>query len=162
MATVKVSYASSTTILCSVAALASGTNQARFSSLVDNATNLYSDALLYVAVKVSGTALANDKSVYVYLYGSEDGTSYSMSSREGSGTDVTAILEIPTNLKPGMTISCPGTSNTYRGVTSVAQAFNGVMPRKWGIVIDNFTGQLLDPTESNHTKSYTGITYTVV
>lgn len=117
--------------------------------------------MLTIAVKTSASALANDKACYVYIYGSEDGTVYNGSSAEAEGTDAAVTLDSPSNLKGPFVINCPASSTTYRLVIgSVAAVFGGVLPRKWGFVLQNFTGQALDSTEGNHQKTYTGITYT--
>ena len=162
MATVKISYAAAATVSCSIASLASSSTLSRGSFVIDNTTNLYDDALLAVSVKVSGTAMGQDKAVYVYLWGSEDGTLNEGSSLENVGSDALVAVENPTSLKGPLVISCPGTMRTYRAVTSVAQFWGGRIPRKWGFVIRNSTNQILSAVESEHTKSYTGITYTVV
>ena len=157
----KISYATSTGITCTLASLASSATAGRSCAAVDNTTNLYDDAMLYIAVKTSASALANDKACYVYLFGSEDGTNYNGSSAEAEGTDAAVTFDSPTNLKGPFVLSCPAVSTTYKLVIgSVASAFGGIMPRKWGFVLQNYTGQALDSTEGNHTKTYTGITYT--
>lgn len=156
----KIVYGTSTGITCTLASLASSATAARGCAAVDNTTNKFDDAMLTVAVKTSASALANDKACYVYLYGSEDGTIYSGSSAEAEGTDAAVTIDDPTNLKGPYVIACPASSVTYRLVIgSVASAFGGVMPRKWGFVIRNYTGQNLSATEGDHTKSYTGIHY---
>lgn len=160
MAVTKITYGTSTAITCTLASLASSATAGRGSAVVDNTSNLYDDVLLYIAVKTSSSALANDKACYIYLYGSEDGTNYSGSSAEAEGTDAAVTVDSPSNLILAGVIACPAISVTYRKVISVAPAFGGVMPRKWGFVLRNYTGQALDSTEGNHTKSYTGITYT--
>ena len=58
-------------------------------------------------------------------------------------------------------VACATTSTTYKVVFTVAQFFGGTLPRKWGFVLRNYTGQALDSTEGNHQKTYSGITYTV-
>ena len=160
MAVTKITYATSAAITCTLASLASSASAGRGCAAVDNTSNLYDDALLYLAVKTSASALANDKACYVYLYGSEDGTNFNGSSAEAEGTDAAVTIDSPTNLILAGVIRCPASATTYKGVFSVAAAFGGVMPRKWGFVLRNYTGQALDSTEGNHTKSYTGITYT--
>ena len=162
MATVKISYATSGTITCTLAALASSTTVGRSSTSIDNTTNLFDDVILYLAILSSGTAPTMDKAVYVYVYGSEDGTNFSGSSAETIGNDVPVTFANPTNLKGPVTISCPGTSQTYSTAFSVGQFFGGRLPRKWGFVTRNFTGNTIDPNETSHIKSYTGITYTVI
>lgn len=162
MADVKMKYAQSTTIDCTLAALANSSTLGRSGVAVDNSGNLYDDALLYIAVKASGTTLGGDKTVYVYLYGSEDGINFDGSTLESPGTDVGVNIPSPTNLKGPIPIAAPGTSATYKTTIPVGQFFGGRLPRQWGFVIRNATGQALNPIESNHTKTYTGITYTVV
>ena len=155
-----IAYATSTAITCTLASLASSSTAGRSCVAVDNTTNKYDDAMLTVAVKTAAGALANDKACYVYIFGSEDGTVYSGSSAEAPGTDIAVTFDAPTNLKGPFAISCPASATTYRLVVgSIATVFGGVMPRKWGFVLENFTGQALDATEANHQKSYTGITY---
>lgn len=161
MAATTITYGTSTSITCTLASLASSSTAGRGSAVVDNTTNKYDDALLTIAVKTSASALANDKACYIYLYGSEDGTVYNASSAESVGTDAAVTFDTTTNLKGPFPLYCSTTSTTYRTVISVAQAFGGVMPRKWGFVLQNYTGQNLDSTEGNHQKTYTGITETI-
>lgn len=161
MATVKINYATSGTITFTLGELASSTTIGRSSTSIDNGTNLYDDVLVYIAVKTSGTTLGMDKSVYVYVYGSEDGTNFD-SGAEAVGSDIGITFSNPTILKGPVVLAAPGTSQTYKKVFSISPFFGGRMPRKWGLVAKNFTGQSLDPTETNFTKTYTGITYTVV
>jgi hypothetical protein len=157
----KIAYGTSTALTCTLASLASSLTVGRSSLAVDNSTNLYVDAMLTVAVRTAAGALANDKACYVFLYGSEDGTTYSGSTAEAQGTDVAVTLDNPTNMKGPYTISCIASSQTYRLVVpSVASAFGGILPRKWGFVLFNFTGQALDATEANHQKTYSGVNFT--
>lgn len=161
MAATTILYGTSTSITCTLASLASSSTAGRGCAVVDNTTNKYDDALLTIAVKTSASALANDKACYIYLYGSEDGTVYNASSAESVGTDAAVTPDAPTNMKGPFILNCPATSTTYRTVISVASAFGGIMPRKWGFVLRNYTGQALDSTEGNHQKTYTGITETI-
>jgi hypothetical protein len=157
----KIQYSSNTTITCTLASLASSSTAGRGSAFVDNSSNLYVDAQLTIAVKTSASALANDKACYVYLYGCGADSIYNGSSAEAEGTDAAVTLDSPTNLKGPFVIACPASSVTYRLVIgSVASVFGGVLPYKWGFVLQNFTGQALDASEGNHLKEYTGIYYT--
>ena len=47
------------------------------------------------------------------------------------------------------------------GPFSVAQAFGGVLPTKWGIVIKNSTGASLHATGTNNECQFMGIKYDV-
>jgi hypothetical protein len=46
------------------------------------------------------------------------------------------------------------------GPFSIAQAFGGVMPRKWGIVLYNGTGAALNATQTDSECQYSGLTIT--
>jgi hypothetical protein len=155
----KILYGTSTAITVTLASLASSSTAGRSCAAVDNGTNLFDDALVTIAVKTSASALANDKACYIYVYGSEDGTAYDGSSAEAEGTNVAVTFDSPTNLKGPVVLACPASSVTYKTTFSVASMFGGVMPRKWGFVLQNYTGQALDSTEGNHQKTYTGINY---
>lgn len=155
MSNIKAEFGSSTAITCTLASLASAGS--RQSTVVDNGTNKFIDALLNISVKTNGSAPSGDKAVYVYGYASEDGTAY---SGEASGTDGSYTPSSPTNLVLIGRVECPAASTTYKAVFAIAQAFGGRLPRKWGIVIKNATGNALDSTEGSHQKTYTGVYYT--
>jgi hypothetical protein len=153
-----IAYAGSSGITCTIASLASSATAGRSCVAIDNTTTKFDDILLSITVKTSPSALANDKACYVYVYGSEDGTNFNASSAENVGTDIAVTLDTPTNMKGPLVISCPAVSTTYRGVWSLASLFGGVLPRKVGFVLQNYTGQALDA--SSGSASFTGITYT--
>lgn len=156
-----IKYSTNTSITCTLASLASSSTAGRSCLAVDNSTNLYVDAILTIAVKTSASALANDKACYVYIYGSGADGVFNGSSAEAEGTDVAVTFDSPTNLKGPFPIYCPASSTTYRLVVgSIASLFGGVMPYKWGFVLQNYTGQALDSTAGNHLTEYTGVTYT--
>jgi hypothetical protein len=148
------SFAGSTTVTISVAALLTAT--ARESNAVDNTTNKYLDALVYVALKLQTGTPSSDKATFVYAYGSEDGTNY---TDNATGSDAAITLRDPTNLRHIGTISMPDVGAlTYKShPMSIAAAFGGIMPRKWGIVIQNRSGVSYSTVEGDHTKTYTGI-----
>ncbi len=155
-----IKYASSAAITCTLASLASSATVGRQCTVIDNTTNLYDDVLVMLAVKMSATALANDKAVYVYIFGSEDGTNYDQDDGVVGATDAAYTVNSPSNLRGPVVINCPTISKVYIKAFTIAQFFGGRMPRKWGFVVVNFTGQALDATEASHIKTFTGITYT--
>jgi len=160
MTTNKIAYGGSTTIPCTLASLASSATVGWGSANVDNTGNLYDDALVTIVVKTSSSSLANDKACYIYVYGSEDGTVYNASSAENVGTNASVTVDNPTNMKGVIVLACPAISTTYRTVFSIAQFFGGAMPRRWGFVLVNYTGQNLDSTAGNFQTTYSGINYT--
>jgi hypothetical protein len=152
----KISYGTSTAI--TITAPASSATAGQCGTAVDNGTNFYDDALVTVQVVFPNSATANDKGYYIYVYGSEDGTNYNISTNEmaSPGTNAACTPDVPTNLLGPLFMSTISQNKTYTTVFSVAQFFGGVMPRKWGIVLRNYSGQ----TATTLTCSYTGIYYT--
>lgn len=159
MADRKIAYGTSTAITCTLASLATGA--ARESTAVDNTTNKFIDAIVYVACALQAGTPGSDKVINIYIYGSEDGTNY---TDNATGSDAAVTLRSPTNLRLADVISVPDAGGlTYKSnPISVAEVFGGVMPRKWGIVVENRTNVTLSATEGNHAKTYTGVYETIV
>jgi len=159
---IKVAIASASNITISLApagvGLASGS--AREATAVDNGTNLYLDAEVQLAIKLAAGSPAGAKAIYVYAYASADGTNY---DDNATGSDNAITLRSPTNFKLVKTINTPDSGGlTYKAVVpSIAAAFAGILPKKWGIVIENQSGVALSNTEGDHTKQYVGIYSTV-
>jgi hypothetical protein len=159
MASIKVAYGTSTSLTLTLASLASSATAGRESTAIDNTSNLYLDAIVQVKVALQSGTPANDKAVYVYAYGSEDGSTY---TDNATGSDAAITLRAPTNLRVIGVIECPDSGAlTYESSPmSVAPVFGGILPRKWGIVVRNYTGVALSATEGDHSYKYTGITFT--
>jgi hypothetical protein len=155
-----IKFATSTAITCTLASLASSATVGRQSTVIDNSSNLYIDALVTIGIKTSASAMGSDKAVYIYVAGSEDGTNYDCDDAAIGATDASYTINNPSNLRLGAVINTLTSSKTYFRTFSVAALFGGVMPRKWALVVVNTSNQALDSTEGNHTKSYSGITYT--
>jgi len=158
MANRKLAYAASASITCTLASLASGS--ARECAAVDNSVNLYLDAMVYVALKLATGTPASDKSLYLWFYGSEDGTNV---TDNATGTDAALTMRSPTNLHGPFVIATPDAGAlTYKKIIpSVAAFFDGALPKKWGFVVENKSGLALDATETNHTKEYSGVYETI-
>ncbi len=142
------------TFTITLASLANGS--ARASAVIDNSSNLYSDVLVMLKIKSGGSGVVSTGFVNVYVYASVDGgTTY---SENASGSDAGITLTNPPNLVSIGTIPMVATSTTYYSkVFDVASAFGGVMPEKWGIVVENKSGGAFDSTEGNHAKLYQGV-----
>lgn len=79
----------------------------------------------------------------VYAYGTADGGSNY--SEGATGSDAGITLTSPPNVKLIGIINVVANSTTYKsGPFSVAQAFGGVLPEKWGIIVENKTAATLD------------------
>jgi len=162
MATSTPNYGTATTITITLASLASSTvasGVGRQSNAVDNTSDLAVDS--HVGGKINtGTTTAN-LSIEIWAFGSYDGTSFA----GGAGSTDAGLTLVPTIkflLRPIFTIWVPDTTaRVYTwGPCSVAQAFGGAMPRKWGIWVLNSSGAALNATPGNHELKYTPIKFT--
>lgn len=151
MANIKQEYGTSTALTITLNSLANA--GARESTVVDNTSNKFLDVLVAVDVKLASGSPASEKAVYVYAYGSEDGTNY---SDNATGSDAAVTMRSPSNLLLIGTINTPDSGAlTYKGVFSLSQAFGGNVPRKWGIVVENKTNLAFDSTGCS--ARYTGV-----
>lgn len=145
---------SNQSITVTLASLSDGS--ARESTAVDNSTNLYLDTLVQLVIKTGATGVSSTGFVAVYAYGTADGgTTYSDSA---TGTDAAITLTSPPNATRIGICNTVANATTYEcPPMSVAVAFGGVLPEKWGIIIENKSGAALDSTEGNHKKFYQGV-----
>jgi len=153
MATIKENFGSSTAITITLASLGSGSW--RQSAFVDNSTNLFLDALIQVIVTTGGTAAGT---VDLWAYASNDGgTSYSDGA---SGSDAAFTPTANPNLVFIGSIQTPSTTMQYTSrMFSLAQAFGGSVPQRWGLAVKNTNGGSLGAAAS--TSQYMGLTQTV-
>jgi hypothetical protein len=146
-------------ISISLANLATGS--ARQSAEIDNTSNLFTDALIFLRIKSGASGVSTTGYVNIWAFATaNDGTN--RSENAGSG-DAAITLVSPTNLKflGLMNMVNVGTFYTV-GPLSVASVFGGILPAKWGIVVQNQSGGAFDGTEGNHLKVYQGIMHQIV
>jgi hypothetical protein len=94
-----------------------------------------------VKTKSNAAGTSATGTVNVYAYASADGSTYP----EGCGTDTGVTLTSPPNLRLVGIINVVANATTYQSNPfSVAQAFGGVLPQFWGIVVENKSGAALD------------------
>ena len=144
---------SNQSITITLASLGSGSSRA--STVIDNSSNVFLDALVFLNIKSGASGVSSTGYCSVYAYGTSDGgTNY---TENASGSDAAITLTAPTNLRLIGVVNVVANATTYKaGPFSVAQAF-GVLPEKWGIVVTNGSGAALDATEGNHLKIYQGV-----
>ncbi len=115
----------------------------RESAAVDNAVNCFADALVQVQIATNtGADSTGDKSVYIYAYGTSDGgTTYSGNASGADaafGTDPQQL----NNCRLIGTLYAPTQNKIYKSdPMSIATAFGGLLPQRWGIIMHNRTGQ---------------------
>ena len=142
------------TVTVSVASLAN--NSARQSTVIDNSTNVFLDALVQLKIKTGASSTATTGYVNVYAFATVDGgTTY---TENAGASDAAITLTAPPNAVLIGRINCVANATTYySSPLSVAAAFNGVLPEKWGIIVENKTGGTLDSTAGNHAAKYQGV-----
>lgn len=120
----------------------------------NNATDDAIDAMVGGFVTTGTTPTAGQ--IQIWLYGSYDGTSYSGGA---TGTDATLTPQSVTLMRLLIAIPTTSTSNQKYtwGPYSVAAAFGGSMPRKWGVFVTHNTVAALNATGSNHEVKHTPV-----
>lgn len=161
MSSVKLAFSAvSTMTVTNLHSLASSATAGWQSAVVDNTSDLYEDVLVQVVLDFANTAPANDKCAYVYAYGGLE-TTYSnpASGTEGAIT-VTTIVSNPQAFKQiGIVPYNTADEVAESQPMSVASAFGGILPPKWGLVIMNYSGAAL--ASSGNTVKYAGVYHTV-
>jgi hypothetical protein len=162
MATTNIKYNSAgTSITITLNSLAASATAGRQSTVIDNTSNLYDDAMVTVVISTSSSALASPNVVTCYISAEFDGVpNYDQDSAVMGASDAAYTIDSPTNLRLAAIINCSTSSKVYNKSFSVANACGGVMPSKWVLVVTNQTGQSLN--SSGNSASYCGITYTTV
>jgi hypothetical protein len=153
MATIKEQPGSFTAITMSLQGLASGSWWQ--SNFVDNSSNLYVDAFVQLKAKTGATAAG---SVDLWAYASMDaGTSYSDGA---TGADGTFTPTATPNIVHVGTLNTPSATTSYISAhLSIALAFGGTVPQRWGIAAKNTNGGSLDATGTNFVLQYQGFTF---
>jgi hypothetical protein len=117
-------------------------NAARSSAAVDNSANKFLDALIMPTIVTGASGTSASGYVNVYAYGSVNGGS--SFGGESAGTDAAVTLTSPPNTRLIGVVNCVANSTTYRGpIMNVAAAFGGILPERWGIILENKTGGTL-------------------
>lgn len=174
MASIKTAYGTTKqAFTITIDSLASSATAGRQSTVIDNRTNLFLDALVQVQLTVpTGGSVSGDKAVYIYVFGTVNDTDSAFGAERGvAGTQATvgasdaaySVTDPTVGATPlilAKAISVPvaptSTSGVYQCMPfSVAQCFGGVLPAQWGIVIRNYCGITLH--SSGNSAWYQGI-----
>jgi len=156
MTTTTVIHAAAGTVTITLTSLADGSY--RQSASVDNDTNAYFDAQVGGSIQTGTTPTAGEN-IQVFAYGSYDGTNFTAGA---SGSDAAYTADGEEGLlKLLEVIEVDATSDQdyVWGPISVAQAFGGILPVDWGIIVKNDSGAALNATGTNNEVQFTGITF---
>ena len=140
--TTKVGYGTSNqTITITITSLAN--NALRQSTVVDNSSNLFLDALVMCKAKSNAASTTATGYVAIYGYGTADGgTTYDGGA---TGSDAAYTVDVtPPNLVLIGILNLNANATTVARTFTVATAFGGQLPQKWGIIVQNVTGNTLD------------------
>jgi hypothetical protein len=134
-------YAAKTSIAAtSLASLANAAGAQ--SAVVDNSTTGYIDAVIRVIIASSATT--NTALVDIYAYGALGDTTYIDGA---TGADAAFTAANRRNAKFIGSVQCnPVAAATAQAMFSIAQAFDGVLPTKWGLIFINNSGAALNAT----------------
>lgn len=170
MATVSMNYAASAALTIGLATTplaSSGTFVlGRESTVVDNSTNKYDDALLSGKVTVGTTPTVNTQ-IIVYVFGQLNDTPTYPDVMTGSDGDKTLTsVGVGAGFLRQVAVLLVDSTTSNRaypfGPISVASFFGGVLPQRWSVFISHNTGVALNSTAANHFVSYQGVKYDVV
>jgi hypothetical protein len=167
MSTVNIAYAASSVITITLASIATSATfvAGAESTIVDNTSNKYVDAIVGGKITVGTTPTVNTQ-ILVYVFTPIDSTPTYPDVMDGTDS-VETLTSVGVGrgfLKLGAVLDVDAvTSNiAYPFSFTVAALFGGVMPSRWGLFVAHNTGVNLHATGGNHVIKYEGITYTVV
>lgn len=126
-------------ITCTIDSLSNGAN--RQSDEVNNLTTAFLDVHLMVVVRTQSSTISSAGTVEVYGYGQVgDAVPY----RTDTATAVDGLIPNIPNARFIGAVQANSGSVTYPGGPfSVANAFGGILPSKWGIIVANRTGNVI-------------------
>lgn len=132
----------------------------RESTAVDNSSDLFVDVMLTGKI-TTGTSPTDAKTIQVWAYGEAlDNDTYNdvLDGTDSAETITSADIK-PVALKLIAVLATNNTSDRtyYFGPVSLANAFGGWIPRKWGVFITHDTAVNLNSTAGNHQISHRGI-----
>ena len=166
MAETNIKYASAVNLTLTSWGTGLADTQIGATAIVDNTSNLYVDVIVGGLFEIGATTPAAGDYINVYVYGSYDtGTSSALTGgidglftgadeEEVDGTDL-----ILTHMPLITTLEAESNIGIHWGPTGIAQFFGGVMPPKWGLVMENQSDSTM---AAGSLVEYIGITYTTV
>lgn len=147
-----------TLVTTALQSLASSATAGWQSAQVDNTGTIYIDALVQVVLDFANTAPANDKVAYVYVAG---GLTTGVLSNPASGVEgAITLLDVTANAQNlrllGVIPYTTADEVAESSPMSVANAFGGVMPNFWSVIVVDYSGAALAAAGS--TVKYVGVT----
>lgn len=166
MATVTINYTASATITMSLASIATSATfvAGAESTVIDNTSNKYVDAIVGGKITVGTTPTINTQ-INVYVFTPIDSTPTYPDVMDGTDSveTLTSVGVGTAFLKLAAICNVDAvTSNiAYPFSFTVAQLFGGVMPSRWSLYVSHNTGVALNSTAGNHVIKFEGVKYDV-
>lgn len=136
------------TFTITLASLASASG--RQSTMIDNSSNDYPGALVFLKIKSNGSAPTANSVYEVYLLRGNDPSSSDYRT-DGAGASDAALTVLNAQLL-GTIVVTASTNTVFYGDFDTTPL--GPLGPEWGIAIKNSTGQALHATEGDHYKGY--------
>lgn len=112
------------------------------------------DILITVKCTFPNSTMGAQKAVNCFISASEDGTVYDDNDQYSGSNNTQTTLRSPTNFKGP--VSLAATINVVSAITfSLRQLFGGVLPRKFGLILENQCNQ----TITTKSASYTAVNF---
>jgi len=117
----------------------------RASTVVDNTTNLFLDCLVQLIISNTEGVPAGNKNLLIYAYGTaNDGTTYSGGATGADAAYGAVAGQLITNCHLLGIMHFDADDEVFESdVFSIANAFGGIVPAKWGIIVKNQVGVAL-------------------
>ena len=109
------------------------------------------DILITVTGTVPNSTLADQFAVNVWIAISEDGTHYTNNDQYSGTNNTQATLRSPTNFLGPFAINCTQNVAFYGVIPSLRAICGGTLPRAFGIILENQTGQTLTAPAATYT-----------
>lgn len=142
-------YQASTAATITLTTLANGSGQ-ECTAIINTAGSAI-DAACMITLKTTTGTHGSDLACYVHFYGSPDGTAF---PNPVTGTNAAVTINTGMNLNGPVPIifgtSTTGLATAKKYIGSVAALFGGVLPSRYGLVIENKTNLAFTNTAGDH------------
>jgi hypothetical protein len=143
-------FGGSTALTITLASLANGA--ARQSTMVDNSTDMFQSALIFVKMTSGATAPTGGTTYTVHLIRRDDHASPNIADDNAAGSDAAIILENAPIL--GAVVLTNTSAKAFYGVFDTSTL--GPLGKSWGIAIKNNSGQTVSTTPGDHSVRAVG------
>lgn len=156
MTTLAQSFGTSTGLTLNGASWTQGTTISSTAINVSGLSPIPDDIMITVDFVFPNSAPANQLAVNLWVAISEDGTHYTDNDQYSGTNNTQTSLRMPTNFYGPFVIPVNQNITGYGVLSSLRTLCGGVLPRDFGIILENQGGQ----TITSPAATYTAINYT--